>query len=104
MLEFVGEKIQYARKEQNLTRVELAQRADVSARYISAIERGRIKNPSLLSVARISAALSLSIDYFIDASPRAPGALDAHDKKAPGRVLYFAALGRFFTRYYRRKR
>lgn len=60
----VGALVRIARKRQNCTLQDLSERADLSVGYLSQIERD-IATPSLSSLKRIAAALSLDLSHFI---------------------------------------
>ena len=59
-----GSAVKAVREEQNLTQEELAHRAGIHRTYLSDIERGA-RNPSLVNIERLAAALGLSLaDLF----------------------------------------
>lgn len=58
--EAVGLNIRLARVKENLTQEQLAERADISSSYISAIERGK-QSISLEYINRIAGALNLPV-------------------------------------------
>ena len=62
----MGMKIRVARVTKQLTINELARRVDVTPQYISDIERGRAKNPSIALLRRIAKELDISISQLID--------------------------------------
>ena len=53
----VGKNVRRIRQQRRMTQEKLAFEADLDLTYIGGIERGR-RNPSLLAMARIAAALS----------------------------------------------
>lgn len=53
--------LQYYRKKNNFTQLELARRVGVTKDYISMIERGK-KNPGIFLAKRISMILNSTID------------------------------------------
>lgn len=57
----VGLNLQALRRERGLSQEELAHRAAVHQTYLSGLERGR-RNPSLLVLARLAAALETDLD------------------------------------------
>ncbi len=61
---FVGALLRTARRSQNCTLQDLSERADLSVGYLSQIERD-IATPSLSSLKRLAAALSLDLSHFI---------------------------------------
>ena len=60
----IGLRIQEVRKEQNMTREELAEKAEISTKFLYEIEIGK-KGLSAESVLKISRALSISSDYLL---------------------------------------
>ncbi|WP_335871191.1 helix-turn-helix domain-containing protein [Bacillus sp. 2205SS5-2] len=61
----IGEKIREIREERGISINELSLNANVSKSYISSIERGLQKNPSLKILKQIADALRIPIDEFI---------------------------------------
>jgi transcriptional regulator with XRE-family HTH domain len=55
-----GSNVRKAREKKDLTQEGLAEKANLDQTYISGIERG-VRNPSILSIARLAKALSISI-------------------------------------------
>jgi len=64
ILKKIGERLQEARLQKNLTQKELAFMVDVEISQITRIERGVI-NTSVLSLMRITHALEISISDFL---------------------------------------
>ena len=60
----IGLRIQEVRKEQDMTREELAEKAEISTKFLYEIEIGK-KGLSAESVYKISQALSVSCDYLL---------------------------------------
>lgn len=56
----VGQRIANARRGASLTLETFAERIDMSAKYIGALERGR-KHPSLATIQKIEAAFAVSL-------------------------------------------
>jgi transcriptional regulator with XRE-family HTH domain len=56
----VGKNVRRIRQQRRMTQEKLAFEADLDLTYIGGIERGR-RNPSLLAMARIAEALSVSL-------------------------------------------
>lgn len=61
----VGFRMQEKRKEKKLTQVEFAKKAGVSTNYYASIEQGK-NSPSLDMLARIAAALDVSVLYLLN--------------------------------------
>lgn len=61
----VGSNVRRLRLEKGLTQEQLAVDADIDLTYLGGIERGK-RNPSLLVLARISAALSTHPAHLLD--------------------------------------
>ncbi len=62
--EAVGLKIRLARVRENMTQEQLAERADISASYVSAIERGK-QSVSLEYMDRIADALQIPVSEML---------------------------------------
>lgn len=60
----IGLRIQEVRKEQNMTREDLAEKAEISTKFLYEVESGK-KGLSAESVYKISKALSISCDYLL---------------------------------------
>lgn len=94
----VGTLLRTARRGQNCTLQDLSARADLSVGYLSQIERD-IATPSLSSLKRLAAALSLDMGHFIP-MPNARGlATRAKDRETtwvrPGGMTYQRLHGEF---------
>jgi transcriptional regulator with XRE-family HTH domain len=87
----IGEKLQAARKKQQMSLRELARKAEISASMLSQIETGKAF-PSVRSIYSIAAALAIPVDFFFpeqesnrSSSPEpelvAPGDLTASDMR-----------------------
>ncbi len=63
----VGQRIFALRKQQNLTREMLAEKADISVQFLADIEKGR-KNMTITTLRKISAALFATTDYIVNGS------------------------------------
>lgn len=60
----VGKRIRKLRKEQNLTREVLSEKADISTKFLYEIEMGK-KGISAETLLKVSTALSVSCDYLM---------------------------------------
>jgi transcriptional regulator with XRE-family HTH domain len=70
----VGELLRDRRRQQKMTLAQLAERAGVSASYVSQVERG-VANPTLASLKTLAQALGFTVGSLLDGSPAAnPGA------------------------------
>jgi transcriptional regulator with XRE-family HTH domain len=58
-----GLNVRKQREARGLTQESLAEKADLDQTYISGIERG-LRNPSVLSIAKIARALGLSLSQL----------------------------------------
>jgi transcriptional regulator with XRE-family HTH domain len=58
-----GLNVRKRRESKGLTQEALAEKADLDQTYISGIERG-IRNPSVLSIAKIAKALGVSLSQL----------------------------------------
>jgi transcriptional regulator with XRE-family HTH domain len=59
-----GQNVRRVRRQRGLTQEELAFEAEIDLTYVGGIERGK-KNPSLLVMARIAAALSVPLSKLV---------------------------------------
>ncbi len=67
----IGEKLQAARKNQNMSLRELARKAEISASMLSQIENGKAY-PSVRSIYNIAAALAVPVDFFFPDTGNTP--------------------------------
>ncbi|GAA3791150.1 MULTISPECIES: helix-turn-helix domain-containing protein [Amycolatopsis] len=66
----LARRIRNGRKDLGLTAEQLAHRADVTVRYVQAMEAQDIKNPGLQNLLQLAAALQLnSGDFLRDLPP-----------------------------------
>lgn len=65
IVDIVRVNIRRYRLEQNLTLEALAARSGVSHDYVSKLERGEKKNPSLIVVAKLAKGLGVTIDKLV---------------------------------------
>jgi transcriptional regulator with XRE-family HTH domain len=61
----VGRNVRRLRQQRGLTQEELAFEAEIDLTYVGGIERGR-RNPSLMVMARIADALSVSLPKLLN--------------------------------------
>lgn len=62
----MGKKIRLARVKKDMAINELAKKVGVTPQYISDIERGRAKNPSIKLLKKIAEELEVTISQLID--------------------------------------
>lgn len=74
----VGLQIRSLRKTKGLTQEELAEKADLSYKYIGELERGQV-NVSIDSLQKIADALGKEIDEFFPRSESPLSKLSPHD-------------------------
>lgn len=60
----IGNRIRTRRKELAIKQIDLAERIDVSATHMSAIERG-VQHPSIYKLVRLCEELNTTPDYFL---------------------------------------
>lgn len=60
----IGRRIQEIRKERNMTREDLAEKAEISSKFVYEVESGK-KGLSAESIAKITQVLSTSSDYLL---------------------------------------
>lgn len=90
----LGQRLRARRKELGLSLRDLAERVDLTASFLSQVERG-LASPSLESLRKISEALNVTIFYFLaDEVPRSP--VVRHDQRLkltlPGSHLSYELL------------
>ena len=79
----IGKKVRELRKANNLTMSELANICKISQSYISDLENGKIKNPSISKIYRISNALGAPTGYLLDIEKKT---YDLTDHKTKERI------------------
>lgn len=62
----MGEKIKAARKKIGMTQEQLGEKTGLTKDYIGALERGKMKNPSLKTMKKLSEALDILIEDFFN--------------------------------------
>lgn len=60
----VGQQLRQIRKEQNLTREQLAEQANISSKYLYEIEKGR-KNCSLYIIYQLCGCLKVNLERIL---------------------------------------
>jgi XRE family transcriptional regulator, master regulator for biofilm formation len=65
MSELVGELLKHYREDRGMTINELSQQADISKSYISSIERGLQKNPSIQILQKLADSLNISLSQLL---------------------------------------
>ncbi len=68
MLRRLGARVKHLRRERSLTQEELAERASLTSKFVGEVERAE-SNPSAASLARMAAALSVSMGDLFEADP-----------------------------------
>lgn len=69
-------RLEELRKKRAVTQYGLSVKSGVPQQTISAIEKGIIKNPGIVTMARIAGALSCSIDELMDDDKQVPKAAE----------------------------
>ncbi|WP_173915579.1 helix-turn-helix domain-containing protein [Halobacillus sp. Marseille-Q1614] len=67
----IGERIRRMRVERGLSINKFAEKAGVSKSYVSNIERGVQKNPSLSVLGKMAATLNVPLEEFLSGSAQA---------------------------------
>lgn len=93
--EAVGLNIKLARVKENLTQEQLAERADISSSYVSAIERGK-QSVSLEYMNRIAEALNVSVTELL--VQEGSGYLSEHESEGALRESESEYEGRYVAR------
>lgn len=65
----IGERIKSLRESRGISLTRLAEMADVSKGYLSALEREEKENPSIDAAGRIATALGIGVSELIGESP-----------------------------------
>lgn len=65
-MDMLGVKIKSARESKNMSIYELANKSGLSDSYLSRLENGQRKDPSISTVIKIVTALEISINDFIN--------------------------------------
>lgn len=86
----LGQVIQNVRRDRHITQQELCQKSGLSYSTLAKIERGAIKSPSIFTVARVAAALDLSLDELMGLHG---GANKKRISKRGTRFVYFDVNG-----------
>ena len=63
--EKTGKRIFQLRKSKNLTREQLAEKADISIQFLADIEKGR-KNMTVTTLRKLAFALSVTTDFIVN--------------------------------------
>jgi len=61
----IGERIQMLRKKKNLSLSELSEKAAVAKSYLSSIERGIQRNPSIQFLEKVGAVLGITVEEIL---------------------------------------
>lgn len=86
----IGRRIQEIRKERDMTREDLAEKAEISSKFVYEVEMGK-KGLSAESVAKITRALATSSDYLLtgdgEKNPKELESLTSREKKQLERIV-----------------
>ncbi|GLV13111.1 transcriptional regulator [Alicyclobacillus hesperidum] len=63
----IGERLKHFRQQKGLTLTELADKANVAKSYLSAIERGLQRNPSIQVIEKLAHVLNVPVQEFVEA-------------------------------------
>lgn len=85
--EQIGLRIKLERTKQNLTQEQLAEMADISSSYLSAIERGK-QSISLDYTNRIAEALKIPVIDFLTHEPESRYGMEEKRQQARARWLF----------------
>ncbi|BCG57440.1 MULTISPECIES: helix-turn-helix domain-containing protein [Paenibacillus] len=66
----IGKRIQQLRKKKNYSLTELSERAGVAKSYLSSIERGIQKNPSIQFLEKVGSVLGITVEEFLHSDQR----------------------------------
>ncbi|MGI6400431.1 MAG: helix-turn-helix domain-containing protein, partial [Bacillota bacterium] len=84
----LGERVKYLRLVQELTQAQVADRAGCRTSYVSMIEVGGSKNPTLDSLEKIAEGLGVSICRLLEDYPR-------EAKEIPERIMAYVTNEEF---------
>ena len=76
----LGKRLKALRNEQGLTLVELGNQVDLSASYLSQIERG-VAMPSLARLATLARVLGVDVGFFFEHEVSSPGVVRSEQGK-----------------------
>lgn len=79
----VGRAIRILRETNDIKRVELAKRSEISVAMLSMIERGQ-REPSLGALRRLAESLSIPLDVLLAVAQPGEGTLTSSDERAKG--------------------
>jgi len=65
LVEKIGLRVRKLRKAQNLTQEHLAEKAEISYKYLGEIERGEI-NPGIINLSKIARGLALPLKEIVN--------------------------------------
>lgn len=80
----VGLNVLRLRRERELSQEELSFRSGATRAYLSGLEAGR-RNPTLLSLARLAAALEVEIEELVRKPVNSPATVTSQQQKADAR-------------------
>lgn len=69
VVQLLGENVRYYRKLKGMTQEQLAADAGMERSYVSDLERGT-RNPSVLALGRLAAALKLAPSKLLEETPQ----------------------------------
>jgi len=61
----IGKHIQSLRKQRQLSQVQLGRRSGIKRQYISRLERGKLKNPTLNTLRKIAQGLGVPLENLL---------------------------------------
>ena len=95
-----GNRIFQLRKSKNLTREQLAERADISIQFLADIEKGR-KNMTITTLRKLAFALSVTTDFIVNGdesiSPSQYELTALFQKLSPENQIYALQILRTFA-------
>lgn len=67
----IGKRVAYFRKVKNMTLKDLSERSGISKGYLSQLENGLVRNPSLDTLQRLAGALGVHLLEILGVEPQA---------------------------------
>lgn len=95
---FIGESIRKLRIKNNLTMNELSKKCEISQSYISDLENGKIKDPSIIKIEKISKVLKVSINQLLNQTSTQEMIQNSISKKEIGKNIKLIRQKKNITR------
>ncbi len=89
----LGKQIELSRKKQQLSQAQLEQRSGIKREYISRLERGKLKNPTINTIMKIANGLEVPMEELLlsNSSSRYLHELVQHSENLKGKINHLKA-------------